>query len=42
MAAETVSGIIPLESAEQVLGDLGRILGGRFEPTDDGYRFVQL
>jgi len=42
MASETVSGIIPLESAEQVLGDLGRILGGRFEPTDGGYRFVQL
>lgn len=42
MASETVSGIIPLESAEQVLDDLGRILGGRFEPTDGGYRFVQL
>jgi transmembrane sensor len=41
MASETVSGVIELESTEQVLGDLGRILGGRFEPTGDGYRFVR-
>jgi transmembrane sensor len=40
-ASETVSGVIELTSAEQVLGDLGRILGGRFEPTDGGYRFVR-
>jgi transmembrane sensor len=40
-ASETVSGVIELTSAEQVLGDLGRILGGRFEPADGGYRFVR-
>lgn len=41
MTSETVSGVIPLESEAQVLDDLGRVLGGRFEPTDGGYRFVR-
>lgn len=41
VADELVSGVIPLETATQSLGDLGRILGGRFEPTSGGYRFVR-
>lgn len=40
-ASESVSGVIVLESAAQTLGDLGRILGGRFEPHGSGYRFVR-
>ncbi len=40
-ARASVSGVIVLESAPQALGDLGRILGGRFEPVGGGYRFVR-
>ena len=40
-ARESVSGVILLESAAQTLDDLGRILGGRFERGDGGYRFVR-
>ena len=40
-ARESVSGVIVLESAAQALGDLGRILGGRFERGEGGYRFVR-
>lgn len=41
VAQESVSGVIALESAEQALGELGRILGGRFVPIDGGYRFAR-
>lgn len=41
VARESVSGVIALDSAAQALDDLGRILGGRFEPDGSGYRFVR-
>ncbi|WP_420455505.1 FecR family protein [Rubrivirga sp.] len=41
VAGQSVSGALALDSAEQALADLGRILGGRFEPTDGGFRFVR-
>lgn len=41
VARRSVSGVIALESAPQALDGLGRILGGRFEPVDGGYRFAR-
>ncbi len=41
VADQTMSGMIGLDDAPQTLGDLGRILGGRFERDGEGYRFVR-
>ncbi|MEP0547014.1 MAG: FecR domain-containing protein [Rhodothermales bacterium] len=41
-ARESISGVIVLESAAQTLGDLGTILGGRFERDGSGgYQFLR-
>ena len=40
-AAESVSGVIVLDDVAQTLGDLGTILGGRFEPRSGGYQFLR-
>ena len=41
LSGERISGVVALESAPDALDGLGRILGGRFEPTRGAaYRFV--
>jgi transmembrane sensor len=39
LAAQSVTGRLLLEERDQALEDFGRVLGGRFVPTDGGVRF---